>query len=78
MAQVEGEKVILDLKEGLYYGLDPVGALIWDLIQDPASVGEVATRISEKYDVSYDRSRRDVMSLLADLRENYLIVVEDV
>ena len=78
MAQVKGEKVILDLKEGLYYGLNPVGALIWDLIQDPASVGEVATRISDTYDVSYDQSRRDVMSLLSDLKENDLIVVKDV
>jgi hypothetical protein len=30
-----GEVAILDLKAGVYYGLDTVGARIWNLIQEP-------------------------------------------
>jgi len=30
-----GEAAILNLKNGVYYGLDPVGARIWNLIQEP-------------------------------------------
>jgi len=29
---LDGEAAILNLKDGVYYGLDPVGAKIWNLI----------------------------------------------
>ncbi len=29
-----GEAVILDLKQGVYHGLDATGARIWNLLQD--------------------------------------------
>ena len=30
-----GEAAILNIKSGVYYGLDPVGARIWNLMQEP-------------------------------------------
>jgi len=36
-----GEAAILGLKNGIYYGLDPVGARIWNLIQTPALANSV-------------------------------------
>ena len=30
-----GEAAILNIKSGVYYGLDPVGARIWTLMQEP-------------------------------------------
>ena len=29
---LDGEAAILNIKDGVYYGLDPVGAKIWNLI----------------------------------------------
>lgn len=76
-AQVDGENVILDLDEGVYYGLDPVGAQIWKGIEEPSTVGEVASDIAGEYDVSEERCMRDVISLLEDLQENGLIVIKE-
>lgn len=75
-AEVDGEMVILDLEDGLYYGLNPVGARIWDEIQEPTSVKNLTSTVAEKYDVEYDRCLDDVMDLLGDMNENDLIVVE--
>ena len=36
---VEGEAVILELGQGTYYGLDPVGTHVWDLIGRAANGG---------------------------------------
>ena len=33
-----GEAAILNIKSGVYYGLDPVGARIWSLVQEPRKV----------------------------------------
>ncbi len=75
--EVDGESVILDLEEGIYYGLNPVGARIWSEIQEPTAVEEITAAITTEYDVDRDQCRRDVISLLQDLEENDLIKIEE-
>jgi hypothetical protein len=74
--EVDGENVILDLEEGIYYGLNPVGARIWEQIQEPARVGDVVTSIADEYDVSHDQCFEDVAALLRDLEKENLITVK--
>ena len=38
---LEGEAVILSLHDGIYYGLNSVGLRIWELIQQPRSLGSI-------------------------------------
>lgn len=76
-AEVDGESVILDLEEGIYYGLNPVGARIWSEIQEPTAVEEVTAAITAEYDVDSEQCREDVISLLQDLHENDLIKIEE-
>ena len=37
------ETAILGLKSGVYYGLDPVGARIWSLLQEEKTVAQIKT-----------------------------------
>ena len=76
-AEVDGESVILDLEEGVYYGLNPVGARIWSEIQEPTAVEEITAAITAEYDVDSEQCREDVISLLQDLHENDLIKIEE-
>ncbi|CBH23191.1 Conserved hypothetical protein [Salinibacter ruber M8] len=75
--EVDGESVILDLEEGVYYGLNPMGARIWSKIQEPTAVEEITGAITAEYDVSAERCREDVLSLLRDLKENELIEIAE-
>ena len=70
-----GEAAILNMKDGVYYGLDPVGASIWNLIQKPAVLGEVKDRILEEYDVSEEECQTDLLELIRQLVENGLVEV---
>lgn len=72
-----GEVAILDLKVGVYYGLDEVGARVWELIQEPKSVGDVRDVLVEEYDVAPERCERDLFALLERLAERGLIEVRD-
>jgi coenzyme PQQ synthesis protein D (PqqD) len=76
-ADLGGEVVILNMKNGVYYGLDPVGARIWSLIQDPTTVKVLRDAIFNEYDVEADRCERDLLVLLQDLASNELIEVKD-
>jgi hypothetical protein len=72
-----GEVAILDLKAGVYYGLDEVGARIWGLIEKPRRVGEIRDVLVDEYDVAPDRCERDLLALLQKLADAELIEVDD-
>ncbi|HXG19017.1 MAG TPA: PqqD family protein [Methylomirabilota bacterium] len=74
--EMAGEAVILNLKSGIYYGLNPVGARVWSLIQEPKSVGNVLDTLLAEYDVEPDRCESDLMALLQDLAARELIKIE--
>ena len=72
-----GEAAILNVKSGVYYGLDPVGARIWNLMQEPRAVVEIQNAITNEYDVEPERCARDLASLLEKLLAEGLIEVKD-
>ena len=74
-SNLAGEEVILQLETGVYYGLNPVGARVWALLQQPHSVAEICEVLLDEYDVEPARCRQDVQELLAQLAEAQLIEV---
>jgi|SRR5215212_4210459 len=72
-----GEVAILDLQAGMYYGLDEVGARIWQLLREPNVVGEIQATIAREYDVDPARAKRDVLAFLQRLAEEGLLEVKD-
>jgi len=75
-ADLQDEAVILNLKDGVYYGLNPVGARIWELVQEPRTVGELCDTIASEYEVDPDQCERDVIALVRELSDNSLVEVE--
>ena len=76
-AEVEGESVILNLADGVYYGLDGVGARVWELLPPVcATFDELCTRLSTEYpEVPRSIIETDVKELLADLSAHKLVAV---
>lgn len=72
-ADLEGEAVILNLADGVYYGLDGVGAMVWDLLRQPRTAGELRDAVTAGYDVDAETAWRDLSALLADLSERRLV-----
>lgn len=72
-----GEVAILDLESGTYYGLDAIGARIWNLIQEPRIVEEIRDVLVSEYEVDPDRCERDLFALFQKLADKGLIEVKD-
>ena len=71
-----GEEVaILGLDQGIYYGLNPTGARIWELLQQPISVRDIYAAVMREYEVDGEAARCDLFELLAKLRDAGLIEV---
>jgi hypothetical protein len=72
-----GEVAILDLAGGVYYGLDTVGARVWELVQKPIEVHQIQETIIEEYDADRARVERDVLTFLRRLADEGLVEVRD-
>jgi Coenzyme PQQ synthesis protein D (PqqD) len=72
-----GEAVILHLKSAQYFGLNEVGARIWNLIQEPKTVGAVLDTVLEEYDVALNQLEGDLLALLEEMANKELIEVEE-
>ncbi len=69
------DAAILDMRSGLYYGLDPVGAHVWKLLARPRSVRDLRAAIMEEYEVGSEKCESDLVTLLERLRMEGLIEI---
>ncbi len=71
--EFDADAVILDLRNGVYYGLEGAGARIWQLLQRPTSLGAVRDAIVAEYDVEPQRCEADLNDLLVNLLDRGLV-----
>ncbi len=74
---LHGEVVLLNLKTGIYFGLDPVGTRAWQLIQDHGCLGPVKDSMLGEYEVSAEDLWEDLQDLVIRLVDNRLVEVID-
>lgn len=72
-ADLEGEAVILNLADGVYYGLDGVGARIWELLREPRTAAELRDAVAAEFEVDVGTAWRDLAGLLEELLERGLV-----
>jgi len=73
---LQGESVLLDLKSGVYFGLDAVGTRIWTLLQDHSDLQAVLQELLREYEVSDETCARDLMDLVSAMAEKGLVQAE--
>lgn len=71
--EVDGETVLLDLDGGRYYGLDPVGTRLWQLLGEGADRARIIEVLEREYEVGRERLGADLERLLAELLEAGLL-----
>lgn len=69
----EGEAVLLHLESGAYHELNPIGALIWDLLDGSRTAGDIAGEIRARIADAPDDLDGVVTTYLAQLRDRDLI-----
>ncbi|RPH33404.1 MAG: lasso peptide biosynthesis PqqD family chaperone [Bacteroidales bacterium] len=74
---VDGEKVMMSVENGEYFGLDPVGSRIWELIENPIRIESLINLLLEEFDVSREQCENDSFEFLNELLEKNLLVVID-
>ena len=70
---MDGQIIVADMRSGPYFGLDGVGARVWELLGQRATRNGIIDRLLAEYEVPRDVLERDVESLLQDLLDRRLL-----
>ena len=70
---LNGEIAILNLTSALYFGLDEIGACIWEAMAEPRKVSELCERVLERFNVAEEQCQADVVEFVGKLDEAGLL-----
>ncbi len=74
---IDGEAIIMNLANGLYYSMDEVGSAIWEMVEQSRSVAEMAGTLEARYDVERATVEADVQRLVGELLDEGLVVTTE-
>jgi len=74
---MDGEAILINLSNGIYYSMDKVGAVLWELVEKNFSPEEMVVFINDRYDVESEQAQTDVERLLKELVDEKLILEAD-
>ncbi len=70
---LSGEAVILHLADGVYFGLNKVGARVWGMMQTPVALSAVAEGIVAEFETDLATAEADVLRIADELAAKGLI-----
>ncbi len=71
---LDGEAVLINLTNGMYYSLVGTGGFVWSLLEGSASVSELVLALTTQYAVETGQAEKDVRQLIDDLKTEGLIL----
>ncbi|MDB9310667.1 PqqD family protein [Aphanizomenon sp. CS-733/32] len=73
--ELEGQVVLLNLKNEYYYSLNPVGSQMWNLLSTHDNLETVYQELLKKYLVDESTIRQDLASLVEELTTEGLLTI---
>ena len=72
---IDGKGVLLNLEDGSYFDVDPVGLGIWELCNGRATLNEIMASTSQRFPANSERVSKDVPNFVKDLKAHGLVEV---
>jgi hypothetical protein len=72
---MDDETVMMSIENGEYYGLNPVGGRIWELLDRPRTAAGICDILVEEYDVPVEECQREVKEFVEKLLEKKLVKI---
>jgi len=74
--EVDDETVLLDVESGKYFGLDPVGTRMWQLLREHGTLRTTYETMLTEYEVEPERLEKDLIELTETMIEKGLAEIQ--
>lgn len=75
-SSIGDEVVMMSIENSAYYGLDPVGSKIWEMIAEPVRVSQLCDQLMERFEVSAEQCQADVLKFLNEMHDEGMLQVK--
>ena len=72
-AEADGELIALDVEKGTCYGFNRTATRIWQLLEQPRTIGSLRDALLEEFDVERTRCERELLEALAQMSRDGII-----
>ena len=72
-ASVGDDVVALHVKNGRCFGMEHVTADVWRILDQPAGLDQICSRLQEEYEVDPDSCRAEIAELLEIMQQEGLV-----
>ena len=62
--ELDKNQVMMHIEKGKYFGLNPVGKRIWELVEQPKSFEEITACLLLEFNVSEEQCQQEVRAFL--------------
>jgi hypothetical protein len=70
------EAIVLDIAGERYFGLNPIGVRLWQLLAECPVLEDAHRQLLDEYDVSAAELERDLVAIVAQLADAGLVSVD--
>jgi len=77
-SNLEDESILLNLETGMYYTLNRVGTVMWDLLASEKTLDTILSDICHRFEVSQDVAHKDLSNLVMKMKEEGMIQTQTV
>ena len=74
---LEGKGILLNLENGAYFEVNPVGLAMWEKCDGKTETHVLAASISREFGINPQRASRDLSTFTAKLRHRKLLEISD-
>ena len=72
---IDGEAVVVNLKDSTFHTLNPVATLIWEKADGQLKAKQIIEKICQEFEVDWDTAERDCLEFLGKLASKGMIVL---
>lgn len=72
-SDLDGETVVMDVERAHYYGINPIGSVIWSLLSEPIVVRELCNELVARFNVPQEQCETDVLAFLESMQDRNMI-----
>lgn len=76
-SEVDGEIVMLNIRNSEYYNLNSVASQIWNCLETSKSFSHLVNELVSIYDVDIDECQKDIRPLLTEMLEIGIVYIDD-
>ncbi|OMP79439.1 MULTISPECIES: PqqD family protein [unclassified Chitinophaga] len=70
------EVVLMDIQQGHYININPVGSVIWEKLAAPVTIKDLIKSLVEEFDISTAQCEGDTLKFLQKLRQHHMLNIQ--